>query len=220
MSVYLSSHLQLPYLDKTVVEEFAQIVVKSKDGQEILINHLFLLGWSSLPKDLLQDAFTHNQDNLIISTNCSHDSIEKLRDFIMKGVLPCSEIDIINDKLPKEINSAFQSFGIHLKVVINSFFIKKENETNQGYLDVEQSEYNYDDFPSSTSNFPNIYEGEILDSENHPNPKTNKRKRSSTTSTNPRRCGECEGCMRDDCGRFYFFLKMSIMFRILYLSMV
>ena len=210
MSVYLSSHLELPYLDTTVVEEFAQIVVKSKDGQEILINHLFLLGWSSLPKDLLQDAFTHNQDNLIISTNCSHDSIEKLRDFIMKGVLPCSEIDIINDKLPKEINSAFQSFGIHLKVVVNSFIIKKENGINQGKYwnwnaNVEQSEYNYDDFPSSTSNFPNIYEGEI-----HPNPGTNKRKR-STTSSNPRRCGECEGCMRYDCGKFCFiFWKFHI----------
>ena len=106
-----------------------------------------------------------------------------------------------------------KSFGIHLKVVVNSFIIKKENGINQGKYwnwnsNVEQSEYNYDDFPSSTSNFPNIYEGEILDNENHPNPETNKRKRSygsrSTTSSNPRRCGECEGCMRDDCGRFCF----------------
>merc|ERR1712072_354809 len=38
----------------------------------------------------------------------------------MKGVLPCSEIDIRNDKLPSEINNIFLNFGIDLKFVLNS----------------------------------------------------------------------------------------------------
>ena len=41
--------------------------------------------------------------------------------FICKGILPCSEIDIMNDRLPPEKNSLFLSFGIDLKLAITSF---------------------------------------------------------------------------------------------------
>ena len=44
----------------------------------------------------------------------------------IKGVLPRSETDIVNGKLPLEINDVFSSFGINLKCVVNSHKIKTE----------------------------------------------------------------------------------------------
>ena len=41
--------------------------------------------------------------------------------FVSKGILPCSEMDIIKGKLPPEKNLMFLSFGIDLKVAITCF---------------------------------------------------------------------------------------------------
>ena len=40
--------------------------------------------------------------------------------FRSKGVLTCSEMDIINGKLPSDENELFLSFGIDLKIRMNS----------------------------------------------------------------------------------------------------
>ena len=41
--------------------------------------------------------------------------------FVAKGILPCSEMDVIKGKLPPEKNLMFLSFGIDLKVAITCF---------------------------------------------------------------------------------------------------
>ena len=51
-----------------------------------------------------------------------------IRDFIMKGMLPCLESDIFDAKLPKDIDQTFLSFGIDLKFIVNSLRIKMEDE--------------------------------------------------------------------------------------------
>ena len=41
--------------------------------------------------------------------------------FRNKGVLTCSEMDIINGKLPSDENELFLSFGIDLKIAVTCF---------------------------------------------------------------------------------------------------
>ena len=49
----------------------------------------------------------------------------------MKGVLPCSELVIINGKLSNEIDNLFLSFGINLGFIVNSYIIKIEEEDEE-----------------------------------------------------------------------------------------
>ena len=61
-----------------------------------------------------------------MATPKEHEEIVKgirvmINGFICKGILPCSEIDIMNDRLPPEKNSLFLSFGIDLKLAITCY---------------------------------------------------------------------------------------------------
>ena len=49
-----------------------------------------------------------------------------ITEFIVKGVIPCNEVDIINGKLPPDTDNWFQGIGINLKQLVNSFSIKTE----------------------------------------------------------------------------------------------
>ena len=116
--VYVTSAKSLPYLENTNIEEFADVVIKSENNVDVFINQLLLLSWSNLSKDLLQNNFLNGLDS-VISTNLSDSDLKILHDFVMKGVLPCSENDILTDKLSNDINNIFMVFGINLKLAVS-----------------------------------------------------------------------------------------------------
>ena len=72
-----------------------------------------------MAKDLLQDAYMKGSD-MVISSDFAHSELKLLRDFIMKGALPCSEMDILNEKISAEVKNIFTSFGINLELIIKS----------------------------------------------------------------------------------------------------
>ena len=71
-----------------------------------------------------------NTDCFVISSNLSQMDLKIFSDFVMKGILPCPEIDIMNGKLPSEINDMFLSFGINLNFIIMTLKIKMEGGVN------------------------------------------------------------------------------------------
>ena len=121
ITIQISSQ-QIPnYLDKKVIDEFAHLKIKSDDGQQhILINHLLWTSWSIFPKELLKDMFNEGPEDIIILSDFCIDSLKIFRDFIVSGYLPFSEVDILEDKLPMEINSMFLTFGIDIKLIFCS----------------------------------------------------------------------------------------------------
>ena len=63
---------------------------------------------------------------MVISSDFAHSELKLLRDFIMKGALPCSEMDILNEKISAEVKNIFTSFGINLELIIKSMSNKEE----------------------------------------------------------------------------------------------
>ena len=53
----ISTCPQLPYLSEIFNEEFSNVIIKSEDGNEIRINHLFMASWSKFSKELLSTLF-------------------------------------------------------------------------------------------------------------------------------------------------------------------
>ena len=101
MRVRISPTSKIPYLNKSVIEKFANIAIVSENGKTFSMNHLLLISWSSYFKKLLEDARIQDQDTITISTNCSQSDLKTVSDFIMTGILPCQEVDILNGKLCK-----------------------------------------------------------------------------------------------------------------------
>ena len=66
--------------------------------------------------------------SFFLYSNLNQFEMISIRDFIMKGMLPCLESDIFDGKLPKDIDQTFLSFGIDLKYIVNSLRIKMEDE--------------------------------------------------------------------------------------------
>ena len=137
MLATLSSTLEtLPYLEKYVIDDFSQIVIKSEDGYEILINHLVLASFCNIATKLFEDALLQNAENTIISSNLSQSELKQISDFISKGALPCSKTDIANGKLSCDTNNVFLSLGINLENIVKSNCQKTEKRF------IKEEEYN------------------------------------------------------------------------------
>ena len=189
----LLNSTKIPYLNPETIEEFAQIIIKLEDGREIKLNHLCLASWSRrFSAKLLYSSHNNNvffeeqNDNITISSNYNFEEVVIFRDFIMKGVLPCSENDIRNDKLPHEINNIFLNFGIDLKYVLNSprelwyydttttknefshvepkIILKQETVEDRNDAEI-YSDHHMDD----TSTIPHEFIEELLEEENFKN---------------------------------------------------
>ena len=53
-NVQIASTEQKPnYLNKSILNEFAHLKIKSENGQHIQINHLLWISWSIFPKEFL-----------------------------------------------------------------------------------------------------------------------------------------------------------------------
>ena len=151
----------VPYLSSSIIEEFADLIVKAIDGHEIHLNKLLLISWSNGMKNILSRAcFEDSSQEIIISSNLSKSDLEILFDFVMKGNLPCSELEILNDQVPEEITTLFASFGIDICDIVKSFLIKSE-EVNQNESNpntnlpiLDDLEDNIDFFGSSVKNEP------------------------------------------------------------------
>ena len=140
-----SSSQQIPnYLNKNIIDEFAHLKIKSDDGQHyIQINHLLWTSWSIFPKELLKDMFNEGSpEDMIISTDFCIDSLKIFGNFIMYGQLPFSDVDILEDKLPKEIYSMFLTFGIDIKFIVSSFHIKIEEKEEDENIFFESQNFN------------------------------------------------------------------------------
>ena len=127
----ISTCPQLPYLSEIFNEEFSNVIIKSEDGNEIRINHLFMASWSKFSKELLQDALSYKDKEVVISSNFTRSDLKIFQDFVMKGALPCSESVIINNKLSKDIDNLFLSFGINLSYIVNTFFMKIDSRNKE-----------------------------------------------------------------------------------------
>ena len=101
MRVRISPTSKIPYLNKSVIERFANIAIVSENGKTFSMNHLLLISWSNYFKKLLEDTRIQDQDTITISTNCSQSDLKTVSDFVMTGTLPCQEVDILNGKLCK-----------------------------------------------------------------------------------------------------------------------
>ena len=82
----------------------------------MMLNHAFTL----ISKRVLRN-FPLVDNEVVISSNLSLTELRVFHDFIMKGSLPTSDVDIMNDKLPNHIESIFLSFGINLKKIVKKF---------------------------------------------------------------------------------------------------
>ena len=127
MKIHLGKS-EVPYLNKSIVDEFAELIIKSVDGDEININHLLLISLSNFCQNLLKDDMLQNQGEIVISSNFGYSDLKIFRDFVMSGYLPCQEVDIIDGNMSPDIDNMFQSFGINLKFILNSFKIKSEDD--------------------------------------------------------------------------------------------
>ena len=129
MKLHPGPSFQVPYLNQETIEEFANLRIKTESGKFVNINLLLLVSWCKFPKDLLEDAIAHNEE-LVISSNLKDQDVVLVRDFIMKGVLPFDFTDIVNGKLPHEINDIFNCFGIDLMALMRTSFFKEEENGN------------------------------------------------------------------------------------------
>ena len=100
MKLHLNTTTPVPYLDIKVIEDFASLIIKAEDGHIVYINHLILVAWSNISKQVLKDIpIVDFKDDVVILSNFSQWELKIFHDFVMKGVLPISDIDIINNKL-------------------------------------------------------------------------------------------------------------------------
>ena len=147
----------LPYLDDNVIEEFANLCIKSTDGSQIRLNSLFLISWSRLARKLLKDALIQNEE-VTISSDHSYFELQMVHSFVMKGILPSPEADIVAGKIDQEINNLFLDFGIDLRFILTSSSIKMENNDTlnefQTYLQTKLEV----ETDSEASDFENIEE--------------------------------------------------------------
>ena len=130
--IRLNSSADVPYyLDQLVIEQFSDLIIESENGEKFRFNHLLLIMKSSMAKDILKEAFAQDSTNLAISTNFSQSELKIFYDFIMRGILPCPETDIMNGKISSDLNNIFLSFGVDLKSTLFSRFIKKEKTEDE-----------------------------------------------------------------------------------------
>ena len=127
--VHLDPSFRVPYLNNDIIKNYSDLVVKSTDGNTIILNQLVLVCWSKYMKEMFLNNSIDRQNNFVILTNANCDELKLLHDFIMNGALPCAIIEIQNGKLPCDIDNLFQSFGIDLRCIVNSIMIKLEGET-------------------------------------------------------------------------------------------
>ena len=85
MKLRLDFATEIPYLTKTIIKDFANLIIKSDDGTELKINHLLLISWSNYFKDILQVPMMNNYD-IVISSNLNNSDLKMLCDFITKGI--------------------------------------------------------------------------------------------------------------------------------------
>ena len=119
--------IELPYLNSDVIEDFADLKIKSEDGLEIQINPWLLISCSDFMKQVLYDCLFQDQET-IISTNLNYTDLKNFQEFIMRGVLPCPKSDIMSNQLDPDIESVFSCFGVDLKYLMEYFYIKKETK--------------------------------------------------------------------------------------------
>ena len=131
----------LPYLNHSIIEEFSQIVVISEEGAQFRLNHLLLVSWSPFAKHFIKGGFCPvnfpaiQSDDVVISTNFTQMELKMLHNFIMRGDLPCAEDEILNGNLNPEIDMVFTSFGINLNLILNSKYIKIEQDNLEDVCD-------------------------------------------------------------------------------------
>ena len=142
-----SSFTQVPYLERKIVDDNSNLIIKSEDGHEVKFNHYFLISWSTISKRVLRN-FPLVDNEVVISSNLSLTELRVFHDFIMKGSLPTSDVDIMNDKLPNHIESIFLSFGINLKKIVKNFLygiVENEIEQQDDFqCKLESDDGNYD----------------------------------------------------------------------------
>ena len=107
--VTLKSHIELPYLQPEVIEDFANLIIKSQDGLVIEVNPWLLVSCSDLMKVVLHDCLVGQDQEAVISTNLSYTDLKNFQEFIMKGVLPCPKEDICNDRMDPHMDAVFAS---------------------------------------------------------------------------------------------------------------
>ena len=136
---------QIPWIQEHILEEYADLVIKSNDGQDIKINHLLLVSCSEIAKRMLRDAARLGQEDLIMSSNLSYSDLKVFQDFIMKGNLPCPQENILNDELSPEIDAIFSCFGVDLSYLMRSHLIKVEMKEMKPE-DITDTDYGFDDY--------------------------------------------------------------------------
>ena len=136
---------QLYYLNDDITDKFAEIVVKSIDGQEIRMNHLLLVSLSNLFKIMLNESKCQANE-IILYTDFSFENLKILQNFLSKGTLPCSK----EQNISSEISHLFYTFGIEW----NSFnavfktptiFVKNETVTNAIKTDIPMTSEDEDE---------------------------------------------------------------------------
>ena len=113
----------LPYLQDQLIREFSNIVIKSEDGTEFRLNELLFASWSKCASDMIKDSFALDNDIVILS-EYSPQEVKIFCDFIMRGTLPCSMMDIVNKTLNEDLDNLFLNFGVNLySIVTGSSFL-------------------------------------------------------------------------------------------------
>ena len=140
MRLALDSVTNVPYLKDSNVSHYADVKVKSENGNEFSFNKLHfvaLMMWSpnNLNSDFLERLNT-DQD-VMISTNFSCQELEMICDFILKGILPCPIDEIFSGEMSRDKVEIFNTFGLDIASIlansqnIEEMEIVQETETNE-----------------------------------------------------------------------------------------
>ena len=128
----------IPYLDKAVIEGFADVSIKSNDGENHLVNKLLLISWGRIEGHQFQRALLdhhENNEDIIISSDFNSQDVNLFCDFVMKGLLPCSADEIIDGMISDNILRIFKLFGIDLEHIIGSTLISAKIEPIEKSVD-------------------------------------------------------------------------------------
>ena len=149
---------KLPYLEDSVLGQFSNVIIKSEDGTEFYLNELLFVSWSKCGIEMIKDSYVN--DKIIISSEYCKSELNMFCDFITKGILPCSIIDILNGKISPQLLNVFQSFGVDLvsKLSHCSFL----NPSVKIEVPVDSYDYIFEEDPLILNNDDSFDEKETL----------------------------------------------------------
>lgn len=112
-------HLEINYLDEDILNSFSDVQIISSEGEIVFTNRLALSCCSNFLEKLFVDIESSgclaSENELVISTDISIESLNAILDFVTQGTLPVSQDSNKNEtNIDPEVVKDLMTFGIDL----------------------------------------------------------------------------------------------------------